>query len=178
MNNQDEYVQASDFLMKRNGMLPKAGDSDSSYQGRVDAFRRKKQEQEAKIAQRAAEDAAQEAAKAERERASAIKSVASEDAKNAKACLEDTYPAAKVEAETRKAEIEDAWSKDEKAAQPSWMGIVPGDPAAAARTQVHKAAWEKTPAEIDAWDAGAKELETTTRKQSAKADALKDIEYA
>lgn len=178
MTDQDLYGQAKSLLLNKYGSLPEAGDTPGSYKSRVDAFRRKQQEDEAKIAQQAAEDAAQEAAKAERERASAIKSVASEDAKNTKTFLEDTYPAAKIEAETRKAEIEDAWAKDEKAAQPSWRGIVPGDPAAAARTQAHKAAWEKTQAEIDAWDQGAKELETNTRKLSAKADALKDIEYA
>lgn len=165
------------FLRDRNdGMLPGAGDTTGSYNARVDAFRRKQQDEEDQAAAKASRDSQNAQIKAEKERASAIKSVAGAEDKNTKAFVKDVFAPKVGELESQKSEIEDAWKKDESASK-GWAGLFK-DRTAEARLPLHKAQWEQAQAELDKWQAGTTELETSTRKLVAKADAIKDIEFA
>ena len=163
-----------------NPFLPAAGEQPGEYQGRVDAFRRQQDDEEARIQQRAAEIAAAEAAKAEHARASAIKSVAGEEESNVKSYLAkgNAYAQGTNELTGRQTEIEQQWTDDEKKSKPnSWFpNLFPGDKAAADRIEQHKKDYLATQDEAKTWEDAKAKLEADTRQLTAKRDAIKDIE--
>ena len=178
------YADARRILSDK-PFMPGAGETPSEYDSRVDAFKRDqaaiddenrlKAEREA---QKAANKAASDARKAESAREAAIRRAATKEAKNTKSFVEDTYQPKVAELETRKSEIEDEWKKDEEAAKPRYWGIMGPDPAAQARIPQRAKEWQDTQAELDAWHAGAKDLEARTRELAARKDALDDLSYA